>query len=151
MATGDKKVPAPPYEAGKVPYPLPHAARAKMVAWLAIWHDVKHKGPSTADLAHLSNNDLSAIYLTFVNEWHNTKGGTVDPSVGPIEDNPITGPFASVAEAVTALITSLFDPAFWLRIAEVGIGAILIGVGLAKLTSLGPTLSKVPVYGKMIP
>lgn len=142
------KVPPPPYDTGKVPYPLTADARKKIVAWLGVWHTDTGTGPTLSDLAHLSNNDLSAIYLTIVNDWHDTEGGTKDKSGGEISHIPVVGPAIS---SVTDFLQLLVNPHFWMRLLEVGIGAILLGVGLAKLTNAGPSLSKIPLYGKMIP
>lgn len=68
--------------------------------------------------------------------------------------NSTIGTFSSIADAVTSLISALFSAEFWIRALEVLSGLVLLGVGATHLTTasnpVGSTLSKVPVYGKLI-
>src|SRR5690242_19373354 len=64
-------------------------------------------------------------------------------------------PGSAIGGAANAALTSLnplaplFQANLWLRVLEVGLGIVLIGVGLAKLTGtenfISSTISKIPV------
>lgn len=74
----------------------------------------------------------------------------LDPGTTP--GGKIAHGFSSTAEAITHFFDAVFDPTLWLRIGEVLIGLVLVGVGAAKLSgNVGSTLKKIPVYGKAIP
>lgn len=110
--------------------PLTPAQRAKVIAWLV------SRGHDKKQMELYPDARLIAQYAAEYEIWKVNN----DSLIGA---NPLT--------SVLDFLNLLTDPHLWLRVAEFAIGAILIGVGLAKMTSAGPTLSKVPLYGKMIP
>jgi hypothetical protein len=74
-------------------------------------------------------------------------GGIVPASVNP---STISKSFAKSAEATAgnalsslSPIAGLFQGNLWLRVAEVGVGLLLIAVGVAKLTNAVPIATKI--------
>lgn len=64
---------------------------------------------------------------------------------------PVTGP-PNPLPSVAAFLALLTEPQTWLRVLEVLIGLVLLGIGVAHISGgAGATLRKIPVYGKAIP
>ena len=88
-------------------------------------------------------------YIT-AREWQTLYNGTTfsDGKTAPVGSAWTAGPAAgatAAAEAVKSLnpLAGLFQAHIWLRVAEVGLGVILIAVGVAKLTNAVPIATKV--------
>ena len=91
--------------------------------------------------AALSQNDRLKYYLTNL-------GDTGTPSWGDIAVNNAK----NVASAVGSLnpLGALFQKAIWLRVAEVGLGIILLAIGIAKLTNAVPIATKIGLAAGMV-
>lgn len=90
-------------------------------------------------------------------EWQTLYWGTkFDGKAAPTGGSAYTaGPKAAAGAAVDAVkslnpLAGLFQAHIWLRVAEVGIGVLLVAVGVAKLTNAIPIATKVAgAVGKM--
>lgn len=57
----------------------------------------------------------------------------------------------SVGEFLGKLVEWITDPHFWLRVLEVGLGAVLVGVGLSHLSAgADSAIKSIPVYGHAV-
>ena len=105
-----------------------------------------------------TKNNFLTLWLTYGNSLDPGHGGKQFPVPGipnPLKPkNPLAGvpnPISGVTDFLQRLWGVISSKEFWLRVAEVGIGAIMLGVGISHLsTNAGAALRKVPVYGKVI-
>lgn len=144
--------PPAPYDPSTLHAPLKPEQRKALITWLlAAVKYVKAQVPAigaipdAATLNKATDQELITAYPTIIG-WVKDAG-----AAGPIaRSSPIsaiTNPLSSVVDFLNLLTSAQF----WIRAAEVLIGLILLGVGAAHLTAAGPTLKRIPVYGKMIP
>jgi hypothetical protein len=72
------------------------------------------------------------------------------PGLPHLPGNPLTG-IEDTFGLLKSIVEKLFDPKFWLRVLELGIGAILLGVGLSHLSENADSAIKtIPGYGKVV-
>jgi len=103
--------------------------------------------PATASLT--AKQDVLISYALGVKD---------NPNLGTLPKLPFDQAKANASAAANAItspldfLKTLLSPALWLRVLEVGLGLLLIGVGVAKLSSgAAEQLQKVPLAGKLIP
>jgi hypothetical protein len=86
-------------------------------------------------LSHFMKMDRNAI---------RDLGNLATPNTDPnkVNRNPGIVPTPSLV-SVTGFLSALANPNTWLRVAEVGLGVILLAVGIAKLTNAVPVATKI--------
>lgn len=128
-------------------------------------YDVQYQGKWWDDV--WKNRDkLPASLITEMAKWSGakvtTRRGIVNYWMSKVDKSNTTDPtpvpnlspenVLDWAKALARLLDKLLDPAFWLRVAEVAAGLVLIGVGVSKLSpATGAKLRSIPAYGKAIP
>jgi hypothetical protein len=156
MPTNPEKTPpkgSAPYtfdQAAKFPIPLTTVQRSAMVAYI-----LDHKGPPNT--SKLSDADLVWAYVKVYEVLHPVTGKIDNSLLNQVMTqianvSTVAGKAIQPITSVLDFLNKLLDPHLWLRILEAVAGLVLIGVGVAKLSSGGgAALRKIPVYGKAIP
>lgn len=113
---------------------------------LALWaHLTAGNMPAVnADLAKARSEGLTAQAATIQQFVATHKFDKVKKVWSPIQD-AVDAAKGAVDAAVNGLnpLSGLFQANIWLRVAEVGIGILLLAVGIAKLTNALPAATKI--------
>jgi hypothetical protein len=108
--------------------------------------------------AFITDTDQAATFKRYITprEWQTLLNGTTWDGKATAGSAFNAGPKAGAkaAEAavpsITGFLSALVNPHTWLRVAEVGIGVLLVAVGVAKLTNAIPIATKLAgTVGKM--
>lgn len=114
--------PYTPEGAAALPRPLSASSRAKMITWLVL----------QASLGRISNLDAGGLQSASDDDLVKFYSGAYIA----IDAKPTNNPVSSTTDALQAVgsfLGKLGQPNTWLRAAQVGGGAIIIGVALAAL------------------
>lgn len=116
---------------------------ARIKSWIRKWAP---DGVQATDLGKNSDKQIGTMFLSIVTGTVGFDAGAATPDKIPVLDN-----ITSTLDAIKKVLGVLFDPNFWLRVAEFAIGAILIGVGLSHISSQADeAIKSIPVYGKAV-
>lgn len=111
------------------------------------------KGSKASSLTSLSDSALISRYTSDIHMLVHSPGNPLTNLVGKGVaagagiDNTVTGGITSALD----FLNKLADPHLWLRVGEVVLGLLLIGVGAAKLSGAAKDIvSSIPLAGKAI-
>lgn len=134
----------PPYNLSKLHPPLTKIQRAALLQWS------QHNGYTLPQ--NISDANLIArcqdLAKGNIAGSPSLKGNLANIGESAFGAATVT---LSVAEFLGKLAAALFDPHFWLRVAEFTVGAVLIGVGLSHISAgADNAIKSIPVYGKVV-
>jgi len=147
-----------PYPINSLTQPLDHTKRANLI------HYLNHAGYTDQAIAKYIGWPTNVS----LNQYINSGGGTAVPELdtlligaynsvaagGGFEGSPktkIQGPSIPGVSSVVDFLKLLANPNTWLRVAEVLLGMLLVGAGLAKISQKAAVvIRQVPLAGKAI-
>lgn len=125
----------PPYPPGTLKAPLTADQKAAVLAYLKPVMDHPGADPTFAVFSGYSDGGIINEYNFVASKGKVLTGdpGAVTPGVGPVSiPNPI--------HTVEQFISAITNPNLWLRVAEFGVGSILLAVGLNAVLRPGKSL-----------
>lgn len=142
-------VPSPPFNGENTTFknPLQPGYRDKMVAWLQFMYQYSAQLAAAAgitytipDTSTMSDSKVTQEYVTAWHVWNIQLNKSADGKVGHISAlDPVSNPVNAVVDATVSIpdfLGKLSSGALWLRVAEVLIGLLLVGIGLEKVSNI---------------
>lgn len=122
---------------------FPDTKDAAVWQWMLDYHDdgslAQRWGNNHPDHPSLINEYgalLGAPPMKSFNEISSPDPGPAEAGIGPAPS------WDDIIGSIMALIKNLLDPHFWLRMLEIGLGVILVGLGIAHATGVDNSVSK---------
>lgn len=145
-------LPPPPFTSDQqLQTPLTASQRAAILQWLgpAEAYSIAHGWSGVSlppNLASLTDDQLVGLYkLVYTTATFHIPGMTWNP-VGAVQQagisNPLTGQnFSNPLTSIEGFLGALTNPHLWIRVAEFGIGAIILAVGVNAVLRPGQSLA----------
>lgn len=145
-------LPSPPFTSDQqLQTPLTAEQRSRMIQWMVPAEAYSRAHGWTGDslpanLSSLTDDQLIGYYkLIFTMATFHIEGMTWNPVTAVREGsiiNPVTGQdFQNPLTTIEGFLTALVNPHLWIRVAEFGIGAIILAVGVNAVLRPGTSLS----------